>query len=76
MATRTRTSIDGLLWGELTPGTQVRILLTLIGLPVVVGLYADIEWSATLGSPWAGLAGFIAGALVGVAIRPRKQAVR
>lgn len=77
MATRSpRTSINDLYWGELNPITRVRIVLALVVLPVAVGLYAHVDWSATLGDPWAGLAGFVAGALVGIVIRPRKQVLR
>jgi hypothetical protein len=74
MTTRTRTPIASLYWGELALLTRVLLVLALVVLPVAAGLYAHIEWSATLGDPWAGLAGFVVGAALGVAIRPRRQA--
>ncbi|WP_219414153.1 hypothetical protein [Pseudonocardia nigra] len=74
MATQTRTPIASMYWGELTLLTRVGLVLALVVLPVAAGIYADVEWSATLGDPWAGIVGFILGGAVGVLIRPRRQA--
>lgn len=77
LGTRTpSTSLSGLYWGEYTPVTKARVILTLIVLPIFAGFYGLIEWTPVLTDPWGGYAGFAAGTLLGFLIRPRKQAAR